>query len=1377
MGAFEDMIARIKPGDIPEVETVPLTLKGAPVKDQHYADPDTVVLDKQPYRLGGGFNAPETAHIKGGIFVPGERMGGDTAQQEALVQRAMGYTDVQPTGETDKYGRKIANIVNPNRTPDNNLSDTMIQIGAAPITSRTPMQSLNKMVSMRAAVGLFGNESQDPLVQQAIKNFNKPVEAIPKMLMTSESDYAGAKRMVGVGAAAEAVKEVERLDGILKDTTLRPDLRDSLSKQRDEAKQQIWIASTTPDFAGGVLNRQSDRYLDNRAKDQMTTAFMGNLADIATGVGGILQMSGEAAGWDWLAKRAAAGVRQNKLEQGLKPSYLADFQDIGTDTVWNTISDTTQYLGNLFAGSLPTMAATIAASAATGGMGPVAGFAMGSLPGSVIYTGQYYANQPDDKKNPLLAIAMGVPSAALEKLGMDAMLFKSNPLSVVGRKEIIDAIVKKKNVPEAVAEKMFADATKAELTSFAKSGAEFAKQQFMTNEAFARGLGSLAIAGGTEAGTETLQQYAQMVAEKGMWNNDAIYDREFSNQMLNAAVGGGAMGSVMHGASQAHDAAQWHSLANSYEEYTQGLRETQMYQAHNMSKGADAIQSIRHGAEKTSNDIAKAGAPEDLMSMASHKGVWNGVKAILTDPGRLLRQLGHTIAPSIIDDSGNFRENMALIKAIIGGYGLLPGDHMLGDKQRTMGKWGGNQQDNLANTLKTDRATVNKLIRDAYHNVWEAGGRLPDTPTNRVLQDWKDNQDAIINDMKVMAAKAGVTVDELTNANALFESSAIDPVAMRKSKQDVIDILLAQGETLFRANKAFEGLLASNKQVAQRSRDYLASKGVFSDPRLSHLFETNMFDSMENLKDRVSSAISHKVYLGEKGSNLAHLLKKAWEAGEFGDDIDAYKDAVKNVQDWYEIETGTYHTLDKYPKLKSVLMWGTTLTMMASLAKAAISSQTEVAMSMLGTPAEAISKQLGTYVKEFFKEYRSDINKMNSASLAWTGISSLKARRVPNHEADYARIDTLEKELGTGNVSVERAEAIQKEIEKLHEKVLARSLFERLGYNETGFNTQSKFEYSANNPRNAMQVFASVIGLRAQTDSTRIAVLSVASDIVLAKIASLRMIPKELFNEAILTGRHMTNEQAQSLMELQSYGMDVRSVIEYLNAFDDKQIRGVVMNAMDPKSSSSDVDFQNMLMTTLGNLVDSRVVNPQSHNMPKYYNDPRLRIVTAMGRFMATAHATILPRLYKTYMLEGNVGMRYEAFRTMAMALLFASLANMLKDELSYGGDNPYIKDKRKKAQRTLNSSGLIGQYEKVLDAITPLYPSRGPDASKNPVGWAANKAVEMSPQLSWAKKVGTGVYDVANGNTPEGVKNLVRAAPVVGSFPISANKAAELFK
>ena len=127
---------------------------------------------------------------------------------------------------------------------------------------------------------------------------------------------------------------------------------------------------------------------------------------------------------------------------------------------------------------------------------------------------------------------------------MDAMLFKSNPLSVVGRKEIIDAIVKKNNVPEAVAEKMFADATKAELTSFAKSGAEFAKQQFMTNEAFARGLGSLAIAGGTEAGTETLQQYAQMVAEKGMWNNDAIYDREFSNQMLNAAVGGGAMGSV-----------------------------------------------------------------------------------------------------------------------------------------------------------------------------------------------------------------------------------------------------------------------------------------------------------------------------------------------------------------------------------------------------------------------------------------------------------------------------------------------------------------------------------------------------------------------------------------------------------------------------------------------------------------------------------------------------------------------------------------------------------------------------------------------------------------------------------------------------------------
>jgi hypothetical protein len=352
---------------------------------------------------------------------------------------------------------------------------------------------------------------------------------------------------------------------------------------------------------------------------------------------------------------------------------------------------------------------------------------------------------------------------------------------------------------------------------------------------------------------------------------------------------------------------------------------------------------------------------------------------------------------------------------------------------------------------------------------------------------------------------------------------------------------------------------------------------------------------------------------------------------------------------------------------------------------------------------------------------------------------------------------------------------------------MGRSLFERLGYNDSGYNTQAKFETNTANMKTAMQVFSSFIGLRAVTDATRIATLSIAADIVRVRLAALQAIPAAERNARFSTGQNMTNEQYQSLKELQKYGMDVERTLAILD-----QMATITTNsnpvdlAMELASASSTSylagnpaqELKDNFLITLRNMVDSRIVNPQVGNLPKYYHDPRLRVFTAMTRFIAGLTANVLPRLYMDYIKDGNAGMRYQAFAVMMMAVTFAYLANGLKDMLAYGDDeNPYLKSRGEVAQRALYGSGLLGRVEAVVDMFAPLYPNRKADPTTDPFEWAYDTVKGNAPPIGWADRAVRAMYQLGTGDTEQGVKNTVRSLPVVGSFPIAAETAAEQFR
>jgi hypothetical protein len=127
---------------------------------------------------------------------------------------------------------------------------------------------------------------------------------------------------------------------------------------------------------------------------------------------------------------------------------------------------------------------------------------------------------------------------------------------------------------------------------------------------------------------------------------------------------------------------------------------------------------------------------------------------------------------------------------------------------------------------------------------------------------------------------------------------------------------------------------------------------------------------------------------------------------------------------------------------------------------------------------------------------------------------------------------------------------------------------------------------------------------------------------------------------------------------------------------------------------------------------------------------------------------------------------------------MFGALMNVIKDAISYDeGENPYVKGTRKKIQRAINSSGLLGQMEKPIDALFPVYPNSSPKFTNSPGGWAMDKVTDVSPVASWAAKPIKAGIAFNEGKPHEGARHLVRAAPFVGSFPVVAGDVAKLFK
>lgn len=192
--------------------------------------------------------------------------------------------------------------------------------------------------------------------------------------------------------------------------------------------------------------------------------------------------------------------------------------------------------------------------------------------------------------------------------------------------------------------------------------------------------------------------------------------------------------------------------------------------------------------------------------------------------------------------------------------------------------------------------------------------------------------------------------------------------------------------------------------------------------------------------------------------------------------------------------------------------------------------------------------------------------------------------------------------------------------------------------------------------------------------------------------------------------------------------------------------------------------------TGIYRFVNERIQLPGASNRPLFFQDPHYQLLTQFNGFLSTFTANIVPKLWNTNLRKGNTKVKYDTFVLILLMMGMGGGSQYLKDLMKFGEASPYL-DKSGYLQRALYSSGVIGQYERVLDAVAPLYPERfkGLDS-------IADKILgESGPAARNIQNVITGIGQAASGDTPRAVNSFMKTAPYVAPLPSARNAAVEI--
>ena len=131
------------------------------------------------------------------------------------------------------------------------------------------------------------------------------------------------------------------------------------------------------------------------------------------------------------------------------------------------------------------------------------------------------------------------------------------------------------------------------------------------------------------------------------------------------------------------------------------------------------------------------------------------------------------------------------------------------------------------------------------------------------------------------------------------------------------------------------------------------------------------------------------------------------------------------------------------------------------------------------------------------------------------------------------------------------------------------------------------------------------------------------------------------------------------------------------------------------------------------------------------------------------------------------------------MGFLSQHMKDFIKYDLGEGdeegyedktGLNPYL-DTAGYVRRGVQSSGLLGSAERVLNFLDPVYQ----DNSSGVADWTFNSAVGESPALGWLERATKGAGALAEGDVGKATTQAGKLAPLIGPFSLFNKTAGDI--
>jgi len=200
--------------------------------------------------------------------------------------------------------------------------------------------------------------------------------------------------------------------------------------------------------------------------------------------------------------------------------------------------------------------------------------------------------------------------------------------------------------------------------------------------------------------------------------------------------------------------------------------------------------------------------------------------------------------------------------------------------------------------------------------------------------------------------------------------------------------------------------------------------------------------------------------------------------------------------------------------------------------------------------------------------------------------------------------------------------------------------------------------------------------------------------------------------------------------------------------------------------------FEDQLEIGIYKFVNERIQNPQAANRPLFFQDPHYQLLTQFNGFLATFTSNIVPKLWNRQLRKGTTKVKYDTFVLIVTMLALGGASQYLKDLIKFGflevdeegkvkfdlKGTPYL-DGTGLAQRALYASGVLGQTERVVDLVKPLYPSRD--------DWLGSKIFgELGPSARNVGNVVAGTQQALSGDLEKGIRKGLTSAPIIGTLP-----------